>query len=150
MLPFCPVATEGVTLPDGLGLPGMEDGLPVEESLPAGEGIDGIEAELELELELEDGIEGMLLDGEDEEDGMEGMLLEDEDDEDDEGIDGMELCEDCWLADSQPARTRAVVLITNNCLTVDLFMLKCPCQIRPGFFGRITSISPRPLFGKIY
>lgn len=102
-----------------------EDGLPGMESLPAGDGIDG--DGIDAELGLDDGIDGMLLDDE-EEDGIEGMLLDDEDeeDDDDEGIDGIELCEDCWLADSQPARTRAVALITNNCLTVDLFMLKCP------------------------
>lgn len=81
---------------------------------------------MEAVLGFDDGMDGMLLDEEEEEDGI---LLEDEeedDDDDEEGIEGMELWEDCWLADSQPARTSAVALITNNCLTVDLFMLKCP------------------------
>ena len=96
----------------------------MEESLAGGDGIDGTDAA----LGLDDGMDGMLLDDDDEDDGIEGMLLDDDDDEegDDEGIDGMELWEDCWLADSQPARASAVVLITNSCLSVDFIMLKCP------------------------
>ncbi len=65
----------------------------------------------------------MLLDDDedDEDEGVDGELLDDE--EEDDGMDGIELWEDCWLADSQPARIRPIVLITNRYLAVDFFML---------------------------
>jgi hypothetical protein len=88
----------GITLPPAVDAEPLEEGLPEAVSRPAGVGMDGLplrpaedallelDEELGLELELEllgiDG-EGMETDG-------------DEEDEDElEGIDGIELCDDC-------------------------------------------------------
>ncbi|MGB4247733.1 MAG: hypothetical protein WBJ75_08450 [Pseudohongiellaceae bacterium] len=48
---------------------------------------------MEAVLGLEEGIDGELVDDEEDDDGI--LLDDDEEDDDDEGIDGIELWEDC-------------------------------------------------------
>jgi len=65
------------------------------------EGLEG-EALLELEL-LCDGVEG---------------------DDELDGIEGIELCDDCcWLVDSHPARTNAMAPASNHCFDTVVFMM---------------------------
>jgi hypothetical protein len=55
------------------------------------------------------------------------MEADGEDDEEElEGIDGMELCDDCcWLVDSQPASTRAMAPASNHFFDTVVFIMSC-------------------------
>ena len=88
--------------------------------------LDEEELDEELEEELdEDELEGIA--GLGEEDELEDALgiegeLELEDDEELDGIEGIELCEDCWLVDSQAAKSSDAAPIKSMCVTGDLFI----------------------------
>lgn len=75
---------------------------------------DALDEELE-EGELDD--EDLL----DDELGLDGEL-ELEDEEELDGIDGIELCEDCWLVDSQAVKSRDVAPIRSIFVTDNLFI----------------------------
>lgn len=108
----------------GAGAPGTDADLELLEP-DAAEGLpaDPLEVEaLDEELE-EDELEG--IEGLDEEDELDDELddeLELEDDEELDGVEGIELCEDCWLVDSQAAKSRDAAPIRRICVTGDLFI----------------------------
>ena len=84
----------GITLPPAVAAEPLEEALPEAVSRPAGVGMDGLplrpeeDALLELDEELE--LELLGIDGE----GMDAEGIEEDEDEL-EGIDGIELCDDC-------------------------------------------------------
>lgn len=113
----------------GAGAPGDDDDLELLEAdavellsplLELEELDDELDEELEAdELEELDGLgdEGEL----DDELGLEGEL-ELEDDDELDGIDGIELCEDCWLVDSQAAKSKDAAPIRSIFVTGDFFI----------------------------
>ncbi|MEZ5527166.1 MAG: hypothetical protein R3F26_06485 [Gammaproteobacteria bacterium] len=83
---------------------------------------DELEEELEDEDELDDeDALGIDEEREDDDEGLGILGLDDELDEDElEGIDGMELCEDCCCeVDSQAARAREATLSTSSFLIAE-------------------------------
>lgn len=126
---------EAEELPLALSRPDAGDGCAGEE-LPREPLLDALAVladELEEELEDEDELDdedalGMDEEREDDEEGLGILGLDDELDEDElEGIDGIELCEDCCcVVDSQAARTREATLSTSSFLIAELFMEQYP------------------------
>jgi len=116
----------------GAGGSGVDDDLEVlapdaVEGLPALLELEALDEELEEELEVDerDGIDG-LGEGELEDElGLDGEL-ELDDDEELDGIAGVELCEDCWLVDSQAAKSRDAAPIRSIFVTGDLFIWLVP------------------------
>ncbi len=82
------------------------------------EGLDGLGDEGELEDEL----------------GLEGEL-ELEDDVELDGIEGIELCEDCWLVDSQAAKSKDAAPIRSIFVTGDFFILASSSYLKSHYFG---------------
>jgi hypothetical protein len=109
----------------GAGAPGVDDDLELlapdaVDWLPALPGVDELDDELEEELDEEldedelEGVDGL---------GAEGEL---EDDEELDGIEGVEVCDDCWLVDSQAAKSRDAAPIKSILVTADLFIWLVP------------------------
>lgn len=114
----------------GAGAPGDDDDLELLEAdavellSPLLE-LEGLDEELDEELEEDEleGLDGLGDEGELEDElGLEGELELEEDDEELDGIEGIELCEDCWLVDSQAAKSKDAAPIRSIFVTGDFFI----------------------------
>jgi hypothetical protein len=117
----------------GAGAPGVDDDLELlapdaVDWLPALPCVEELDEELddELEEELEEELDEEL--DEDDLEGVDGLGAEGEleDDEELDGIEGVEVCDDCWLVDSQAAKSRDAAPIKSILVTADLFIWLVP------------------------
>ncbi len=73
------------------------------------------------------------MEGRDDEDELDELLgLEEElelDEDELDGMEGIELCEDCWLVDSHAANSRDAAPINNKFVTGDLFIWLYPIAL---------------------
>lgn len=87
----------------------MEDALPDDDEL----------------LDELDGVEGR-----DDEDELDALLgLEEALELDEDELEGMELCDDCWLVDSHAANSRDATPANNKFVTADLFIWLYPVAL---------------------